>query len=155
MATKGRVKHSMVSELNLIPFMNLMSTLIPFLLVTAVFTSIAIIDINLPASSPGGPQKQEEQPEKKDQGLVLTVLISDQGITVGARGGFLPSVLKEGGKYDFIKVGEQLAKIKQQFPDKEEIIITSEPNIIYDVIIKAMDKCRENGFPNISIGAIQ
>jgi len=155
MAKESRLVHRPIQRPNLIPFMNLMSALIPFLLATAAFTSIAVIDINLPPSAQPGKKKKEEKPKKKEEDLTLTVLISDQGFTVGARGGFLPTVKKEGGKYNYEKLAEQLKKVKESFQGREEIIITSEPDIIYEVIIKVMDQCRENGFPNISIGAVQ
>jgi biopolymer transport protein ExbD len=154
MPKESRLVHKPITLMNLIPFMNLMSALIPFLLATAAFTSIAVIDINLPPSATPG-KKKEDKPKKKEEDLVLTVLISDQGFTVGARGGFLPTVKKEGGKYSYEKLAEQLTKVKESFQDREEIIITSEPDIVYEVIIKVMDQCRENGFPNITIGAVQ
>jgi biopolymer transport protein TolR len=155
MGVKSRIVQKEVMELNLIPFMNLLSVLLVFLLATSAYVQLSVLDISLPPTAGPGSKKQEEKPQKKDEDITLTVLISDQAFTVGARGGFLPSILKQGGKYDYEKLGEQLKKVKGQFPSREEIIITAEPNIIYDIIVGVMDKCRENGFPNVSIGAIQ
>ena len=38
-------------ELNITAFMNLMVILVPFLLITAVFSQVAILDLNLPSST--------------------------------------------------------------------------------------------------------
>ncbi len=47
------------AELNITAFMNLMVILVPFLLITAVFSRLAILELNLPGSStePADPQE--------------------------------------------------------------------------------------------------
>ena len=60
------------AELNITAFMNLMVILVPFLLITAVFSRLAILELNLPGSSnePADPQEQTFQLEiivRKDQ----------------------------------------------------------------------------------------
>ena len=49
-------------ELNLTPIMNLVTILIPFLIMAAQFVNLAVIDSTLPAIGP--PQPVEEEPEK-------------------------------------------------------------------------------------------
>ncbi|MEM7805474.1 MAG: biopolymer transporter ExbD, partial [Pseudomonadota bacterium] len=39
------------TELNITAFMNLMVILVPFLLITAVFSRLAILELNLPGAS--------------------------------------------------------------------------------------------------------
>ena len=86
MANKIRKNKSPVpEELDLTIFMALMVCLIPILLVSAEFAKIAIIDITLPKGR--GSQTQTTQatkPQEEEQKLVLTVLISDSALTVGA-----------------------------------------------------------------------
>lgn len=88
-------------EMNLVPMMNLMTVLIPFLLSITAFSKITIIDIALPEER--GSQtmtKQVKKPKKKEEKLNLTIIISDLGITVGAKGGFLPTIFtKEKWKF--------------------------------------------------------
>ena len=81
-------------------------------------------------------------------------MITDQGFRIGATGGFMPDIKKVGGKYNYDELIKQLAKIKASYSEKEDIILTAEPMILYEVIIKVMDTCRESHFPNISIGAL-
>lgn len=80
-------------EMNLVPMMNLMTVLIPFLLSITAFAKITVIEISLPKG--GGSQtthKVTKKPVKKKEKLNLSILLSDQGMTVAAKGGFLPTV---------------------------------------------------------------
>ena len=67
--------------LNLLPFMNLMTLLIPFLLLSASFITIAVIDSSLPAI--GAPQpKDKVDEEEKEPPLNLQIGITEEGFTV-------------------------------------------------------------------------
>ena len=59
----GRRRNQETAELNLTAFMNLMVILVPFLLITAVFSRLAVLELNLPGSStePADPQEQTFQ----------------------------------------------------------------------------------------------
>lgn len=83
-------------DLNLIPMMNLMTVLIPFLLSITAFSRIAIIEIALPAERGAQTQTQQvERPIEQEEKLLLTIILSDLGITIGARGGFLPTTFTQ------------------------------------------------------------
>ena len=45
-------------ELDVTTFLNLMVVLVPFLLITAVFSRLTIVELNLPSSA-GGPSNEE------------------------------------------------------------------------------------------------
>ncbi len=88
------------AELELTPMMNLFSNLIPFLLLTASFASIKILDVRLPEVNMVQQQKQVK--DKDDEGLLLTVFITDEGVTLGAKGAMLPTTyVREYHKYDY------------------------------------------------------
>jgi len=89
-------------EMDLKCFMNLMVVLIPMLLISAEFAKVAVIDIKLPAERGTNIEtKQTEQPtENKDEKLLLTAIITDSVVTLGAKGGFMPSLFyKEYHRY--------------------------------------------------------
>jgi biopolymer transport protein ExbD len=90
------------SEIDLKPFMNVIVVLIPMLLMSAEFAKISIIDIKLPESRGSSTQvKQTVAPEEdKSNKLLLTAIITDSVVTLGAKGGFLPSLFyREFHKY--------------------------------------------------------
>ncbi len=81
-------------EINLTPMMNLITILIPVLLVSTVFVEIAVINVAAPAIG-GAPQ--DDQPDKPDKPpLNLTVTITDKGYTVAGSGGVLGDKPAEG-----------------------------------------------------------
>lgn len=146
------------AELNITAFMNLMVILVPFLLITAVFSRLAIIELNLPASS-------SEPVEKPEESLQLEITVRANLIEVGDRRGVLLSRIEntdEGYNYD--RLGEKLREIKAANPDKVDATLLLEPDIPYDVLVQVMDKMRitedvqeesivrSELFPQISVG---
>jgi hypothetical protein len=79
MAVERRFKKEL-PELNLIPVMNLVTILIPFLLLSVEFVHLAVIDSSLPAI--GLPQEVDEDREEEENPLNLKVAITDRGFSV-------------------------------------------------------------------------
>lgn len=157
-----RKKHlSEPAEVNITAFMNLMVILVPFLLITAVFSRITILELNLP--TPGSPNQaaQQDEPEK----LQLEVIVREQAIEIGDRKrGLLKlvAVAPDGGHLQ--QVSEMLQQIKARFPDKLDITLLLESDIPYERLVEMMDTLRvaqieqddelvtAELFPAISIG---
>ena len=155
----GRHHNDDTADLNITAFMNLMVILVPFLLITAVFSRLAILELNLPGSStePVDPQEQTFQ---------LEVIIREGKIEVGDRNqgllGIYPS--NEEGDYDFDALSGKLSELKDKYPDKTEVSILLESDIAYDTLVQVMDRVRieqeiedesivrNDLFPDISIG---
>jgi len=153
-----RRRSSTPPELNITSFMNLMVILVPFLLITAVFSQISILQLNLPNDS-------EQQKDQKKPPLVLEIVIRPKALDVRdqntGRFKLIPSV--ESG-YDIKSLIEKLRQIKQQYPKIVAVNILLEENTPYDSLIRVMDSVRsfkleKNGdqieyelFPEISIG---
>ena len=140
MSVKQRVRraHRDAPELNITAFMNLMVVLVPFLLITAVFSQMTILQLNLP---PDNSQQQQNQNQKKERNF--EVVIRKSGITVSDTiGGVIKKIDKVDGKYDFKALSDLLKQIKSKFPDKQNITILLEPNIEYEQLVNAMDTVR-------------
>jgi len=147
------------AELNITAFMNLMVILVPFLLITAVFSRLAILELNLPSS---GEQLADDEPLT----MQLEVIVRDDRIEVGERnGGLLTRLPSQEEGYDYPALTEYLKRVKATFPDKLDATILLEPEVPYDVLVQVMDAVRifqseaEDGelvqaelFPEISIG---
>jgi biopolymer transport protein ExbD len=151
-------RHIETAELNITAFMNLMVILVPFLLITAVFSRLAILELNLPGSStePANPQEQTFQ---------LEVTIREARIEVGDRNlGALGIYPNADDGYDYDALSKKLSEIKDSYPDKTDVSILLESEIAYDTLVQVMDRVRvaeivaEDGvrrkdlFPDISIG---
>ena len=146
------------AELNITAFMNLMVILVPFLLMTAVFSRLAILELNLPGSS-------NEPLDPQDQTFQLEVTIRKDQIEVGDRNqGALGVYPNSMDGYDYAALSRKLSDIKKSYPQKTDASILLEPDISYDTLVQVMDRVRvaevlENDsvnrsdlFPDISIG---
>lgn len=89
-------------NIDLKPFINFLVVLIPVLMLSAEFAKISIINLKLPEGRGSSPSiKQTVAPDNQDESkLLLTMIITDSVVTLGAKGGFLPSLFyKEFHKY--------------------------------------------------------
>jgi biopolymer transport protein ExbD len=141
-------KKNLNVDLNLVPFIDMLSCLICFLLMAAVWVQIGKISVS--QSGQGAPT--EQTPEER-QRLNLVVAITPQGFLITGNGQTLQDgdILKKGNEYDFDRLGKKLKEIHSQFPDKNDIVVMSEDSIQYQVLINTMDVCLANEYPNISV----
>ena len=149
-------------ELDITTFLNLMVVLIPFLLISAVFSRITVMELDVPTSASAG---KSDKPA-----LVLEVIVRKKGIEISNGKGVVASMLKKNGKYDIPALSTYLQKIKKNYPDKTDAVVLMEPKLEYEYLILVMDalrmatlKSKESGtvpnkpmkvvlFPNISVG---
>ncbi len=145
-------------ELNITAFMNLMVILVPFLLITAVFSRITVLELNLP---PLNAKVKEQEKVKLQLELVLREKTFDiQDVNLGLIKRFERA---DGNtRWDLFK--NILVEIKSRFPDENSITLLLEPGVNYKTLIQVMDNVRSADvvqglsietvelFPNISIG---
>lgn len=136
-------------ELNLVPFIDLMSVLITFLLITAVWTQVSMIQIGSSLYSKKDDSKTPPiKPPHADVVLKVDVKIDGYVLTVGTQAISLP---KAGGSYDQAALSAQLQRVKQLYPDKVDGVVSMSDEIPYENLIHTMDTFLIAGFPNISI----
>ena len=144
----GREKRIKEVDINIIPVMNIFLLLIPFLLLTAAFLQLAIVELSLPTLN----KNRTQQVQQKPKNLVLILLsVKEKGFQLKSPGFKFQPVDKINKKYNYAQIVEQLKQIKNKHPQAEDIIISPEAKVKYDIIIKVMDRCRETGFPNVSL----
>ena len=74
--------HEADEEINLIPMMNLISLLIPCLLISMVFVEIATINVSAPAiGSDAQAEPPEDKPDKPPLNLTITITEKGYGLT--------------------------------------------------------------------------
>ena len=155
-----RQRHKEAQELNITAFMNLMVVLTPFLLITAVFSRLTVLELNLPTS-------QSQASNDDTPAFQLEITVRDAGIEVGDRNqGTLSRLTKQGKDYPLDDLSAYLLRIKQQFPDKTDATLLLEPDISYQTVVAVMDRVRVSEsrdpkdnrvvrselFPEVSIG---
>jgi len=155
----SRGRHKEQEEMNITAFMNLMVVLVPFLLITAVFTHLSIIELHLPSLGSNSP----EHKNKPSFNLQITIrnnslLLSDTS------GGLIRKIDKTDKGFNFELLNSTLQQVKARFPDKTNATILAEPKTEYETLVHVMDAVRmyttvvdgkvvqAELFPDISIG---
>jgi biopolymer transport protein TolR len=134
-------------ELNLVPFIDLMSVLITFLLITAVWSQVSMIQVGSSLYGKKSDQAPEIPPEA-DVVLKLDIRPTGYVLTVGKQVLQIPLLNKE---YDEVGLIAQLEKAKQLYPQKSDAAIAMSDELPYERLIKGMDGFLKAGFPQISV----
>jgi biopolymer transport protein ExbD len=140
-------------ELNIVPFIDLMSCLTAFLLVTAVWVNIAQINIQ-----PKGKNRDTSQVQQDDESVTLSVLVQSDRIWVGlSRVNEFQEIPKKADQHDWEKLETTLKEHKASafFADKTSIEVagesTTQQPVPYQDIIHAMDVAVKVGFIDVGL----
>ncbi|WP_445354602.1 ExbD/TolR family protein [Microbulbifer sp. EKSA008] len=158
----GRDKEA--PELDITAFLNLMVVLVPFLLVSAVFSRVTILELNMPSGAGGG--------APDDPTVTVEVVVREQAVEISdgekviarfpnlnidGEGENAPIVAPVGADteqteilavlptaevYDLKKLTQFLLEVKASYPEKTDSIILMEPTIAYEHLVGIMDTVR-------------
>ena len=149
----GDGKKSVNVELNIVPFIDLMSCLTAFLLVTAVWVNIAQINIQ-----PKGKNRDTQQVQQDDETVTLSVLVQSDRIWVGlSRVNEFQEIPKKGDLQDWEKLETTLKEHKASafFADRSNIEVagesTSQAPVPYQDVIQTMDVAIKVGFIDVGL----
>jgi biopolymer transport protein ExbD len=135
-----------------------MVVLIPFLLISAVFSRVTIMELSVPTSAGGSTVLKPN--------FAIEVIVRKAGLEIANGFSVEAAIPKKDDQYDMEMLTEMLMRLKAKFPEKEDATVLMEPEIEYDYLIQIMDAVRgaevqvEGSekmekmllFPDISIG---
>jgi len=144
--------------LNLTPMMDILTVLVVFLLITAVFTRITIMELNVPTNAGGAALNTPN--------FAIEVIVRKAGLEIANGLSVEAAIPKKNDQYDMEMLSKMLMRLKAQYPEKQDATVLMEPDIKYDYLIEIMDvirgaEVRAEGskevkkmvlFPNVSIG---
>ena len=128
-------------ELDVTTFLNLMVVLIPFLLITAVFSQLTIVELNLPSSA-GGLSSAEDS-------FRVEVIVRETGFEISNGTAMIASIPKVDDEFDFDTLSDFMIELKQSYPQHDAASVLVEALIPYDYLIQAMDTVRSVEVPSI------
>ena len=126
-------------ELNLVPMIDIFTVLVTFLLMTAVFSRITILQLDLPSSnssSAGTPPA-----------FRLEVIVRHEGFELTNGTKLIATLPKVDGAYDFKALTSMAVALKQEYPDAKDASVLLERDVQYDYLIQAMDAVRTAEVP--------
>ena len=145
------------SELDLVPVMNMVAILIPFLLFSAQFVELSVVENTLPGMVDAAPQGPEEP-------LALRVKITEEGYEVAASASALPDPVEIGcvggwcrsaTMWNTDELAEVLVDLKAAYPDEQTMIVEPGSDVPYEVLISTMDAARAHEgrplFPSVMV----
>jgi biopolymer transport protein ExbD len=122
------------AELMLVPMIDIFTVLVTFLLMTAVFSRIAIVELDLPSSAATAATQQPE--------FRLEVIVRKQGFELTNGKEVIAAIPKVNGAYDLKALSEAAYSLKQDHPEQDDASVLLERDIPYDDMIQAMDAIR-------------
>jgi biopolymer transport protein ExbD len=139
-------KGSVDVELNVVPFIDLLSCLTAFLLVTAVWTNLAQINIK-----PKGIGRDAEKVLQEEIPVNASILITQNEMWVGLTTGDRRQIKKETDKHDWAGLEQVLKEFDQMpvFAGRDDIEIGAEDDVVYQDIVSAMDSAIATGFRDV------
>ena len=120
-------------------FLNLMVVLVPFLLITAVFSRITIVELSLPSSNSGA--ASSEPPFR------VEVVVREEGFELTNGTAIIAAIPKVDEEYDMATLSDYLLSLKREYPDEDSASVLLEPEIPYDYLIQVMDVVRSVELP--------
>jgi len=151
---KTSTREVLAADVDLTPIMCLFIILVPLLLLSAVFERLAALQVHLPEAST---IEETEKTKEGPTGIVeLRLLLKEDGLELEGTLSHDPSgkekEVYEDIRYDFPLQGDlydleglqrALRDLKRQYPRHEEIVFLVDDKVSYDVIVQAMDACRQ------------
>lgn len=149
---KGK-KKSLDMELNLVPFIDLLSCLISFLLITAVWTQISALKVRSQGNSPS-----DAPPEENQTTIDVRLTMTDRGYMLSLAGNVveLPKVSKTDGAgmgYDSKTLVEKLKLVKQNYPEQRAVTVAAEDSIAFEDLTFTIDHINSADLPDVTVTA--
>lgn len=146
-------------NVNLVPIMNLFVVLIPFLLMSAAFFHISVINASVPAL-----KAEKTDLAKTEDAVTMMVQVLPEGYRITASSDTLPrskldalraEVPRKGESLDLSGFSRQLLASKRQYPKSDTLILVPQASVLYEEIIQTMDAARQWEEADEETGTIQ
>lgn len=126
------------ANLEVTAFINVIVVLVPFLLSTAVFTRLSVMELSLPAQSSAVEQLKVDD-------LKLEIVIRPDALEVGDRiGGLIQRIpARSATEHDLAALSTLMQMIKGKFPDTTAATVLAQPDTPYEMLVQVMDAVRE------------
>ena len=121
-------------EIDVTTFLNLMVVLVPFLLITAVFSRLTIVELNLPSAA-GGPSDANDS-------FRVEVIVREEGMEISNGSATIATIPKKDDEYDLDTLSEFIVELIREYPNHEAASVLMEKYIEYDYLIQVMDIVR-------------
>lgn len=140
-------KKALDANINLVPYIDLLMTIMTFLMMTAVWTQITMLEVQ---NASGGVEVPPEEPDPKAPKPIM-ILVGKEQVTVQEEGAESRVFPATADGYDFASMGIELKRLKDARPDREVVKIQSEDGVQYVNLTKLIDLATGNSLKQITL----
>jgi biopolymer transport protein TolR len=135
-------RRSLSPELNLVPYIDLLTCMVTFLLITAVWTQLAQLDVaqRAPGKNPGD----------APVATPLRIAVGGDGFVVAANA-TERRLDKREGRYDYDTLRSVLVEIHRQLPDLLDVHVACDDAVAYEDVVRTADVARGARFPAVTV----
>ncbi len=146
-------------ELNIVPFLDIVTNLMLFLLATtASIATVSEVRADLPGYGPG----------HREDALDLSVTVTDRGVVMATSAGRIgpscsatldatPTAGRTPDGYDFAALTRCAVTLHAAHPSERFVVVSADPTVPYGDLVGALDAVRSVGdeplFPDVRISA--
>lgn len=127
------------AEVMLVPMIDIFVVLVTFLLMTAVFSRITILQLDLPSADAGGPPAVPT--------FRLEVIVRESGFELTNGETLIAALPKVDGEYDWATLTTLAQQLKSEHADVNDASVLLERTVKYDYLIQVMDAIRSTNVP--------
>ena len=127
------------AEVMLVPMIDIFVVLVTFLLMTAVFSRITILQLDLPSANDGSAGAPPE--------FRLEVIVRESGFELTNGQQLIAALPKIDGEYDWATLSQLTQQLKSEHPDVDDASVLMERTVKYDYLIQVMDAIRSVDLP--------
>lgn len=154
-APGGKRKKNLDFELNLVPFIDLLSVCIIFLLMTAVRFEVGSIDVK---QAVGG----QPQSETTKTPAIWAKIMADGALELQLQDASPAASKKLGqmkvpvfnGKFDYSMLKVMLSNIKNEIPELHTALVLPSAETKYEDVIDLMDQMRMGGLTSLGVSPL-
>ncbi len=151
-SAQNKRKKNMNFELNLVPFIDVLSTCICFLLLTAVFVNLG----SMPVNQAVGSEKVQDQ---KNQGSIVVSMGSQGDVRIevkDVKGIASPqSTFKGlGGKIDYNQIENWVENFSQRHAEVKTVLLMPNPTTKYNDLIQLMGHFKKHSMEQIGVAPL-
>ncbi len=117
----------------LVPMIDIFTVLVTFLLMTAVFARITILQLDLPSAADG---------KVTEPTFRLEVIVRKDGLELTNGSALIATIPTVNGEYDLKTLSELALSLKRDYPHTDSASVLLEPDVRYDSLIQVMDAIR-------------
>lgn len=140
-------KKSLDANINLVPYIDMLMTIMTFLMMTAVWTQIAMLEVQ---NASGGPDQQQEEPDPNAPKPVM-ILVGKEQVVVQEEGAEPRPFPATADGYDFNGINIELKRLKDARQDRQVVKIQSEDGVKYEHITKLIDLSTGNEMKQLTL----